>query len=152
MQNLKIAASQRDDLVRANFISEVSIYNQDMFIFLDETGSDRCNSVRCYGYCPRGKPLVSRLFLRRGVRINSITFLSVSGVLDCKTYKHTINKETFYNFVQSSLLPHLMPFDGYNLHSIVVMDNCSIHHVQGIKTMIEEVGPYCFSYHYTHWI
>ena len=33
-----------------------------------------------------------------------------------------------------------MPFDGYNPHSIVVIDNCSIHHVQGIKTMIEEVG------------
>ena len=28
-QKLKIAASQRDDLVRANFISEVSIYNPD---------------------------------------------------------------------------------------------------------------------------
>ena len=139
-QKLKITASQRDDLVRANFISEVSIYNPDMFIFLDETGSDRHNSVRRYGYCPRGKPLVSRVFLSRGVRINSIAFLSVSGLLDCKTYKHTINGETFYNFVQSSLLPHLMPFDGYNPHSIVVMDNCSIHHVQGIKTMIEEVG------------
>ena len=48
------------------------------------------------------------------MRINSIAFLSVSGLLDCKTSKHTINGETFYNFVQSSLLPHLIPFDGYN--------------------------------------
>ena len=43
-----------------------------------------------------------------------------------------------------------MPFDGYNPHSIVIMDNCSIHHVLGIKEMIEETGalllflpPYC---------
>jgi transposase len=33
-----------------------------------------------------------------------------------------------------------MPFNGYNPHSIVIMDNCSIHHVSGIKKMIEEVG------------
>ena len=101
-QKLKIAVSQRDDLVCAKFISDVSIYNPDMFIFLDEIGSDKHNSIRRYGYCPRGKPLVpSRVLLSRGVRINSIAFVSVSGLLDCKTYKHTINGETFYNFVQS---------------------------------------------------
>jgi transposase len=33
-----------------------------------------------------------------------------------------------------------MPFNGYNPHSIVIMDNCSIHHVSGINKMIEEVG------------
>ena len=33
-----------------------------------------------------------------------------------------------------------MPFNGHNHHSVVVMDNCAIHHVPGIKEMIEEVG------------
>ena len=37
----------------------------------------------------------------------------------------------------SQLLPHLKPFDGSNEHSIVVMDNASIHHVDGIVSMIE---------------
>ena len=41
---------------------------------------------------------------------------------------------------QSSLLPHLMLFDGYNRHSVVIMDNCSVHHVNGIQKMIEEMG------------
>ena len=27
---------------------------------------------------------------------------------------------------------HLMPFNGPNEHSIVIMDNASIHHVEGI--------------------
>jgi len=43
-------------------------------------------------------------------------------------------------FLQSTLLPHLMPFDGNNPHSVVILDNCSIHHVEGITEMIEEVG------------
>ena len=139
-QRLRIAASQRDDVARANFAAEVSMYKPEMLIFLDKTGSDRRNCIRREGYSIRGRPLVSRKFLSRGTRINSIAFISVCGVLDCKTYKHTVDGETFYNFVQSSLLPHLMPFDGHNPHSVVIMDNCAIHHVSGIREMIEEVG------------
>ena len=33
-----------------------------------------------------------------------------------------------------------MPFDGKNPNSIVVMDNCSIHHIQETIKMINEVG------------
>ena len=35
---------------------------------------------------------------------------------------------------------HLMPFNGQNIHCVVVTDNCSIHHVEGIATIIQEVG------------
>ena len=33
-----------------------------------------------------------------------------------------------------------MPFNGTNQHSIVVMDNASIHHVDGITELIQGVG------------
>ena len=33
-----------------------------------------------------------------------------------------------------------MPLDGSNPHSVVVLDNCSIHHVPGVVEMIQEVG------------
>ena len=39
-QRMHIIATQRDDSLRALFASEVSIYTADMFIFLDETGTD----------------------------------------------------------------------------------------------------------------
>ena len=47
-QRLCIVASQRDDSLRAMFVSELSIYTADMFIFLDETGTDRRNLLRRY--------------------------------------------------------------------------------------------------------
>ena len=53
---------------------------------------------------------------------------------------YIIYGDTFYDFVQEHLLPHLLPFDGVNPHSVVVMDNCSIHHIQEAVSMIEEVG------------
>ena len=48
-QRLRIAASQRDDLLRAQFVSDVSLYKPEMLIFLDETGSDRRDCIRKYG-------------------------------------------------------------------------------------------------------
>ena len=56
------------------------------------------------------------------------------------TVQGTVNGDIFYNFVQSNILPHLMPFNGTNPHSVLVLDNAAIHHIDGIKTMIEEVG------------
>ena len=47
---MKLIARQRDEFTRAIYAAEVSLYNPEMFIFLDETGSDRCNALRKYGY------------------------------------------------------------------------------------------------------
>lgn len=33
-----------------------------------------------------------------------------------------------------------MPFDGRNPHSVVILDNCSIHHMEETVRMIQEVG------------
>ncbi len=38
------------------------------------------------------------------------------------------------------MLPHLMPFDGSNANSIVVMDNASVHHVSEVANLISSVG------------
>lgn len=38
------------------------------------------------------------------------------------------------------LLPHLMPFDGKNLHFVVVLDNSSIHHIMEVTITLQEVG------------
>ena len=57
-----------------------------------------------------------------------------------KTVRGTCNGDTFYDFIQIHLIPHLMPFNGYNPHSVVVLDNCAIHHVDEVKTMLHDVG------------
>ena len=137
-------AIQRDGFLHLQFISEVSLlnYDQDMMVFLDETGSDRRNSIRKYGYSIRGRPLISEKLLVHGKRIFAIAFMSVNGMLDCKTVTGSVDGAVFYDFVQTSLIHHLMPFDGHNPHSVVVLDNCSIHHVEETIRirMLQEVG------------
>ena len=39
-QKLQITAIQRDEFLRQQYVSDVSIYNPEMLVFLDETGAD----------------------------------------------------------------------------------------------------------------
>ena len=139
-QKMKLVAKQRDDELRAQFVSDMSLYEPEMLIFIDETGSDRRDSLRKYGYSLRGKPIKSQKLLLRGERLSAISFMSVCGILDCKVVRGTVNTEIFLDCIEKNLIPHLMPFDGINPHSIVILDNHVIHHDHQVVQMIQEVG------------
>ena len=48
-----------------------------------------------------------------------------------------MNGNRFKQFVEDCVLPVLLPFDGNNPRSIVVMDNAAIHHVEEVIDLIE---------------
>jgi len=78
--------------------------------------------------------------LARGEHISVISVLSVEGILHCKIVRGSVNGETFVEFIENQLMPILMPFNGYNLRSVVIMDNCSIHHVDHVTALLQEIG------------
>jgi len=124
-QRLRLVAIQRDDFLRQKYIMDVSMYNPDMFVFLDETGADRRHAIRKYGYSLRGIPLKKQTLLVRGEHVSGLAFMSLNGLLDVEIVKGvTTNGDVFYDFVQQFLLPQLMPFDG----------------VKETVAMIQEVG------------
>ena len=139
-QRLKVTALQQDVSLRQQFTSEVPVYSPEMLVFIDETGTDRRNLVRKYGYSMRGKPLRNHSFFVRGECVSAIACISMAGLLDVKTLTGTSDGDTFYSFVQTHLIPQLMPYNGINPHSVVIMDNCSIHHVPEVVKSIQDVG------------
>lgn len=48
-KKLKTVALQRNELLRQQFRDEVSIFKKEMFIFIDETGTDRRDTLRKLG-------------------------------------------------------------------------------------------------------
>lgn len=51
-----------------------------------------------------------------------------------------MNADVFWKFVAKTLLPRLTAFDGKNTHSVLIMDNCIIHHGDEVVKMIHEMG------------
>ena len=114
-KRFSLVAAQQSTEKRAQFLSDVSIHKPEMLIFVDETGTDRRNSIRRYGYCLVGKPARSHSLLVRGKRFSAIGILSVSGILDTFVTADNVNGEVFQEFFEKSLLRHVMPFNGTTL-------------------------------------
>ena len=77
--------------------------------------------------------------LVRGERISVIAAMTINGVIDLKVVRGTVTGDIYRNFIERQLLPHLMTFDGLNSNSVVIMDNCSVHHVTGVASVIREM-------------
>ena len=130
-------ALQQSELLRAKFMAVISAYDAEMIIWIDESGCDRRNCTRKYGYSLRGLPARDHRILARGKRYSAIPILSMEGIHDVYLAEGAVNGEKFESFLEECLLPVIMPFNGVNPRSIVVMDNASIHHTEAVIDLIE---------------
>ena len=125
-------ALQRSEQKRIEFMAHISQYHPDMLIWIDETGSDRRKSVRRYGYSLRGKPSRHTQLTVGGRRVSAIPVMTTKGIEDVYVTRDSVNGEKFVEFICQCVLPIIMPFDGHNHNSVVIMDNASIHHVERV--------------------
>ena len=54
--------------------------------------------------------------------------------------KICVDGEIFSQFIELNLLPLLLPLNGSNPNSIVVMDNASVHYNSKVAELIQSVG------------
>jgi len=67
--------------------------------------------------------------------------MSTEGIHDICLYEGTVNGSKFEDFIENCLFQILQPFNGINPFSVVIMDNAAIHHVDGVRDLIEtQVG------------
>ena len=133
-------ALQRSVAYRAAFMSEALLFRKEMFVWVDETGCDRRDQVRKYGYALRGERLVYHRFLYRGTRLSAIVAMTCEGVMAKELTVGAIDGSKLSNFLRGKLIPKMQPFDGESKHSILIVDNCSIHHVQEVKDLLRDTG------------
>ncbi|MBA4719389.1 MAG: IS630 family transposase [Nitrosopumilus sp.] len=141
-KKLMKVALQRSEGFRGAFFANVLQFPRDFFVWVDETGSDRRDQLRKFGYSVRGLPAVSKHFLTRGTRISAIVAMSADGVEAYEMSVGTTNSMKFFDFLRGSLIPSMNTFPGK--HSILILDNCTIHHSQHIKDFLHsmEILPF----------
>ena len=133
-------AKQRYIQYRAVFLSQVMAFNLKYFVWLDETGSDARNHIRKFGYALRGMTPEYHRVLSRGQRMSAIAAISSAGLVCVDLTKETVTGAKFLDFVRGTLIPEMEPFDGSEKRSIVIMDNCSVHHTTEVKQSFEDAG------------
>ena len=136
-QVIEVIALQRSDYCRAKFMAEVSCYDPSMLIWLDESGFDKRNSMRKRAYDIRGITPRDHQLLIRGMRYSAIPILSTEEIHDVCLFEGTVNGDKFLYFIRTLLRAVVQPFNWVNNHSIIIMDNASIHHVEQVTDYIE---------------
>lgn len=134
-QILQCIALQQSDNARAQLMAEISVYDPSMLIWINESGCDRRDSRRKHGYSFKGITPKDHRLLSRGY--SAIPLLSVEGILDVSITEGTTDGAKFEYFLRKCLLPILQPFNWVNPLSVIIMDNASIHHVEGVRDLIE---------------
>ena len=121
-------------------MSQTFMFQRNMFVWLDESGADRRDSLRKFGYALRGTTPVSHRFLCRGQRVNAIAAITAEGVLATEITKGSLNGEKFFDFLRGTLIPKMRAFDGSSSHSVLVLDNCSVHHIPDVTELLSNAG------------
>ena len=70
----------------------------------------------------------------RGEHISVLCLMSTEGVLTCKVARGGVNSNGFLDFVENLAMPNLNP------RSVVIIDNCSIHHIDAVTDLLHQTG------------
>ena len=138
---LKVA-KQRNEVFRGDFMAQALQYPRDYFVWADETGTDRRDQLRKFGYAMKGEPAVSHRIITRGVRISVMTAMTADGMLAYQTTTGSVNAEKFMDFIRGHLVPNMHSFPAE--HSILILDNCSIHHTHDVQDLLKSFGILVF--------
>ena len=119
----------------------------ELFVFVDEMGSDRRDQKQKFAYSLRGSTPTAKRLLFRGEHVTAIAAMTYNRVLDFWTIVGGVTADVFDRFVANALLPHLQPFNGINACSLIVLDNAMIHHAGEILKLqwnlciMDTLGP-----------
>jgi transposase len=100
-------------------------------VFIDET-TVSTNMVRLRGRAPRGARLIGRVPLGKWETITFVGALRHNKMIAPMVIEGAMTGEMFLAYVEQCLVPTLRRND------IVVMDNCRVHLVAGIREAIEK--------------
>ena len=82
-------------------------------------------------------PRDQRLLIR-GTHYSAIPAMSIDEIHDVYLFEGTVDGEKFAEFVHNCLRPFIQAFNWINPHSVIIMDNASIHHVEQVVDIIED--------------
>ena len=155
-------AIERDEELRANYRATVRnlahFSGTGMeFVTVDETSKDERSFARRYGRAPIGQPAeISDVFVR-GDRYSLVAAMSIEGYLATQVKKGSFDTLSFFSFIVDELVSFLFLFQAVSAnsvvqvplmnpypdkHSVLVLDNCQIHHTEVLREILADSGKF----------
>ncbi|KAJ3497410.1 hypothetical protein NLJ89_g10351 [Agrocybe chaxingu] len=129
-------AMERNELLRAVWLAEYGDIPAEYCVWLDESSVDDRTNQRRSGWAELGQACVCRELFIRGQRYSVLPAFSYEGYIALDIFEGSVNKEKFIAFLQEQLAPKLNPYPGPR--SVVILDNCAIHHDDEVRQIIVE--------------
>nr|GAT45074.1 Tc1-mariner class transposase [Mycena chlorophos] len=131
-------AIERDELRRSLFMNRIGrdVPDPNCLIFLDESAHDQRTAYRRRGYALRGMRCLLRCHFVRGTRYSILPALSLDGIIAYDIIEGSVTAERFEEFLREFVMPLTNPYPGPR--SVLILDNCRIHHADSIRKLIEE--------------
>ena len=107
-KKIRQIALQRCESLRGAFMAQSFLFQREMFVWVDETGSATRDTIRKYGYALRGMRAEYQRLLVRGKRVNAIAAMSSTGIVALELKTDTVNGDIFFDFLRGSLIPNMM--------------------------------------------
>ena len=98
-KRMQHVALQRSNVLIGEYQADISLFDSNSLVFVDETGSDQRDALRYYGYSLRGYPAHSAKILFKGTRYSAIGVMSTTELLDSFIVEGTVDGDVFYTFV-----------------------------------------------------
>ena len=123
---------ERADVVaaRTQWRRDAPTWDPAHLVFLDESGVTT-DLIRRYGRSPRGARVHDHAPLQHWQTSTFVAALRMDGLTAPCLLDGPIDGDGFLAYVDQVLVPTLRPGD------MVVMDNLSVHHVEGVRARIE---------------
>ncbi len=128
---------QDDDVRKARtaYLKRQPTMKAPRLIFIDETGA-QLNMTRTYARAPKGMRAEGTKPGNPGKGMSVIGALAMKGMVTAMMIDEAVDGDIFKTFVEQLLVPALKPGDT------VLMDNLSVHQVQGIEEAIHAAGAH----------
>jgi transposase len=154
-------AAERNAFLRACWLAQYGDIPAECCIWLDKSGVSDRDHFCANGWSPIGIAPVRSESFARDIRLTMIPALTVDGIIGMDIFDGGVGKPEFLQFLRQQLVralvhymvihkliliiyqvPQLNPYlpDNPLPRSVVILDNCAIHHDEDVRALIEGMG------------
>ena len=141
---LRRKASLSSRRERERFLRGIAGIGAHCLVFVDETHKDRRAARRSRGWSPRGKETNVTEHFAQDMNYTLIAAANIEGIVRdaCEVFDVNVDGEIFCTWFENFLAPNLGSFVRDEKNSVVILDNCSLHHVHlsRLKAVAAEYG------------